>query len=91
MQAKQSFQGVNLQGVRQGDLYVVYSYGSHWPLFIFDYSNGQWYENSDRCSCTTSKHRAYAHPLKDTTKLCCSDMKRKALNGVVATSGAAYN
>jgi hypothetical protein len=44
--------------------YVVYSYGPHWPLFV--YYNGIWYENEDKRSVTTSHHRSYAHPLTDT-------------------------
>lgn len=42
------------------DLYVVYSYGSHWPLFVWNGS--EWFENEDRHSVTTSKHRGYTHP-----------------------------
>jgi hypothetical protein len=45
--------------------YVVYSYGPHWPLFI--YCDGTWYENEDKRSMTTSHHRSYAHPHTDTT------------------------
>lgn len=41
-------------------LYVVYSYGDHWPLFLW---NGtEWFENEDRRSVTTSHHRGYTHP-----------------------------
>lgn len=42
--------------------YVVYSYGDHWPLFVWDDASQRWYGNSDRHSVTTSKHRTYAHP-----------------------------
>lgn len=45
-------------------LYVVFSYGEHWPLFAWD--NGDWYENEDKYSVTTSKHRTQAHPHCDT-------------------------
>jgi len=40
--------------------YVVYSYGQHWPLYLF--REGQWYGNEDRYSSTTSHHRTYAMP-----------------------------
>jgi hypothetical protein len=43
--------------------YVVYSYGSHYPLFIYHCSTKTWFENEDRYSVTTSKHRSQAHPL----------------------------
>jgi hypothetical protein len=41
-------------------LYVVYSYGEHWPLFVWD--GFDWYENEDKYSATTSKHRSQTHP-----------------------------
>lgn len=49
------------------DTYAVFSYGPHWPLYIW--RNGVWFENEDRYSVngdrysvTTSRHRTYAHP-----------------------------
>jgi len=48
--------------------YVVYSYGSHWPLFIAEWlpedGKVQWYENTGKYSVTTSKHRNQSHPLE---------------------------
>jgi len=57
--------------------YVVFSYGGHWPLFIYDYGTQRWFENDDRYSKTTSKHRSKAHPLppEGTTKLSVIEMK----------------
>jgi hypothetical protein len=51
-------------GTQPDKTYVVYSYGPHWPLFVWH--NGIWYENEDRRSVTTSHHRSYAHPHTDT-------------------------
>ena len=48
-------------------LYVVYSYGEHWPLFVWD--GFDWYENEEKCSPTTSHHHGYAHPHTPTIKL----------------------
>lgn len=48
--------------------YVVYSYGAHYPLFIYHYATDTWFENEDRYSVTTSKHRSQAHPLVPTKK-----------------------
>lgn len=42
------------------NIYVVYSYSSRWPLFMWD--GFKWFENEDRHSRTTSQHRGYAHP-----------------------------
>jgi hypothetical protein len=51
-------------------LYVVYSYGSHWPLYVYD--GFDWYENEDKCSSTTSRHRTYAFPSAPTQLRSCS-------------------
>jgi len=42
--------------------YVVYSYGKHWPLFIWDAQTQRWYANVSKYSVTTSKHRSTTHP-----------------------------
>ena len=42
--------------------YVVFSYGLHWPLFIYDHKNGQWYGNIDKRSKTTNKHYSRLNP-----------------------------
>jgi hypothetical protein len=53
-------------------LYVVYSWGKHFPMFIC--SDGKWYENSDKYSQSTSKQQTQARPsanfvLKTTDEL----------------------
>ena len=48
-------------------IYVVYSYDDHWPLFVHD--GFGWYENEDKISPTTSKHRTQTHPHCETTKV----------------------
>lgn len=40
--------------------YVVYSYGKHWPLFVFEH--GTWYANIDKTSPSTSRHQSQANP-----------------------------
>jgi hypothetical protein len=47
-------------------LYVVFSYGQHWPLFVFEKIGGTWMVNEDKFSRTTSKHRGQAHPREGT-------------------------
>lgn len=44
------------------DVYVVYSYGYHFPMYVYDYNSGEWYGNSDKYSRTTSSHQGYARP-----------------------------
>lgn len=67
VQQRMPFRGNNTFGTYINDRYVVYSYGAHWPLFI--YGEGRWFANSDRCSRTTNKHRSQLHPLVDCTPL----------------------
>ena len=45
-------------------LYVVYSYGEHFPLFLWegDFTGGAWAINTDKYSVTTSRHFSQAHP-----------------------------
>lgn len=73
VQAKREFKGASVFAVARADAYVVYSYGSHWPLFI--YRDGTWYENGDKYSMTTSHHRGYCHPHCDTVTLSCAEMR----------------
>jgi hypothetical protein len=54
-------------------LYVVYSYGEHWPLFVWD--GFDWYENEDKCSPTTTRHRSVVNPYTHTTKVSCAWLK----------------
>jgi hypothetical protein len=77
VQARRDFQGANLFGQNRGNIYVVFSYGEHWPLFIYDKRNNTWFENADRYSSTTSKHRSQSHPLTDTVKLSKAAMMQK--------------
>jgi hypothetical protein len=43
-------------------LYVVYSYGLHFPMYVYDYAADKWYENTDKYSSTTSKQQGQARP-----------------------------
>jgi hypothetical protein len=67
------FKGNNTFGEIIGEVYAVFSYGHHWPLFVN--VNGQWYENGDRYSVTTSKHRSQLHPLTTTEIRSVYDLK----------------
>jgi hypothetical protein len=60
--------------------YVVYSYGTHFPLFVNQ--DGIWYENQDRYSQTTSKHRSQAHPHANTMPMTTGAMIRIVQDGI---------
>ena len=38
--------------------YVVYSYGDHFPMAMFDKDVGKWIVNEDKFSITTSRHQS---------------------------------
>ena len=48
-------------------IYAVYSYGQHWPLWVYDWNASQWYENVDKYSVTTTRHASHTRPY-DLTK-----------------------
>jgi len=84
------FKGSNVWGehtdVETGEVtlnYVVYSYRYTWPLFVFDNLAQVWYENKDKVSRTTSRHRTQLHPLCDTIPLGVEDMRIVARLGGV--------
>jgi hypothetical protein len=66
--------------------YIVYSYGYHWPLYIYDTTTEQWYENESRYSRTTSRHRSQARPTGNTVKFPVETMKWIASHGVVGAA-----
>jgi len=42
------------------EIYVVFSYGYHFPMFAF--MNGEWFENMDKYSVSTSKQQNQLRP-----------------------------
>ena len=57
-------------------VYACFSYGQHWPLFIYEPTTNKWFANEDKYGTTTSKHYSKAHPFHTTpTKLSCTAMK----------------
>jgi hypothetical protein len=43
-------------------VYAIYSYGSHFPMYVWDELSGQWLGNSDKYSRTTSTHQSKYRP-----------------------------
>lgn len=95
VQSRTTFVGSNLfgytftdrfapEGMQDG--YAVFSYGVHWPLFI--YSHGMWFENEERHSVTTSKHRSQSHPHCPTVFLSHHWMKKLFNEGFQAIAKA---
>ena len=56
------FEGNSVFSTSNNDLYTVYSYGYHFPMYVFDEAIGEWIGNEDRYSVTTSKHQGKCRP-----------------------------
>jgi hypothetical protein len=65
-------------------VYAVFSYGRHWPLFVYDGQAEVWFENTERYSNTTSRHRSQAHPLRPTIACDVATIKEVLTVGVNA-------
>jgi hypothetical protein len=62
VERKVGFKANNIFSEWKDGKYIVYSYGKHFPMFIF--KNRKWYENSDKYSSSTSKQQTHARPFK---------------------------
>ena len=74
---------------RPTNLYVVYSYGYHFPMYIaewFDNQAPQWYENQDKYSQSTSRQQGQCRPSAPTTKMTTEQMKVLATDGIVGVA-----
>tara|TARA_Y100001951_G_C11288607_1_gene270538 strand:- start:2009 stop:2311 length:303 start_codon:yes stop_codon:yes gene_type:complete len=57
-------------------LYVVYSYGEHFPMYVYDFKSNQWLENGNKYSVSTSKQQTQARPTTDTIKKDTNELKQ---------------
>lgn len=83
VKSRMPFTGSNLYGRwTTSNLYVVYSYGEHFPLWIYDQSLDHWLENTSKYSQTTSTHKSRTNPYPvGTITLPNDDMKSVILHG----------
>lgn len=64
----EEFQGSNTFGKwhswNEGEqrLYVVYSYGHHFPMYIYDDKQNKWIGNKDKYSRSTTRHQSQLRP-----------------------------
>ena len=65
------------------DVYAVYSYGYHFPMYIYDEEAGVWVGNKDKYSRTTTTHQTKARPNAPIEQWFSTDtMKRILYNGL---------
>jgi hypothetical protein len=87
---RKPFNGSHLYAVEKTtatgtQLYVVYSYGEHYPMYIAETAGTMtaWYVNDEPSSQSTGRHRSQANPGTACLPLSCTDMQRVARNGFV--------
>jgi hypothetical protein len=68
----------------EDEVYVVYSYGEHFPMFIYSSLTRQWYENEDGYSMTTRRHKTQLRPASKTRVISHSCMVCIARSGIKA-------
>ena len=81
---KQDFRGANTFGswkvtTNKNPVYVVYSYGYHFPIYVF--KAGIWYENGDKYSVSTSKQQTQLRPEIDGAFIVTTTEKMQSLIG----------
>ena len=75
------FKGSNTFSEDNGDLYIVYSYGYHFPMFVYSRYEDLWFENSGKYSSSTSKQQWQLRPGVETIKLGTKELKEIINNG----------
>ena len=90
VEARQPFKGSNLYAERHvtdhTDLYVVYSYGEHFPIYVAEVGESglvHWYKNQEKWSQSTSRHQSQAMPFYvNFVPMTTGAMKRLARDGI---------
>lgn len=86
------FADTNKYATRIGHLYVVYSYGDHFPMFVCDTRTTPhiWWENEDGYSRTTPKHKTQCRPLGVTLEPASTHWLRRTIEGVQALADVPF-
>lgn len=59
---KEDFEAFSIFGYKENNVYAVYSWGRHFPMYVFDYKASYWIGNSDGYSKSTSRHKSICKP-----------------------------
>ena len=90
VEARKPFKGSHLYAERRvtehTDIYVVYSYGEHFPISVGEVGdNGyvHWYANTDKWSQSTTRHQSQARPFYvNMLPMTTGAMRRLARDGI---------
>jgi len=72
------FAGNNIFSEKLAKGYVVYSYGTHYPMYVYSTITKTWYSNKDRYSVTTSKHKSQCSPVQN-----CKERNTEHLHDII--------
>ena len=59
---KETFEGSNTFAEWESGMYVVYSYGRHFPMYVWDSWDKKWLGNKDKYSQSTTRHQSQCRP-----------------------------
>lgn len=83
---RDEFKGNNTFGVWENEsVYVVYSYGKHFPMYVYDGFMDAWFGNHDKYSATTSKHQSQLRPSGSVLYKNTEFLKNVIYSGVIET------
>ena len=80
------FQGSNTKGIWQSwdegakKLYIVYSYGHHFPMYVYDDQENKWIGNKDKYSKSTTRHQSQLRPSEVDMWLDTDEIKEVIIN-----------
>jgi hypothetical protein len=69
--------------VMQPPTYTVYSYGGHYPMYVYDYEACQWYGNADKSTNTTQRHKKRFEPYSVAQWVNTDTLKSISIGGIV--------
>jgi hypothetical protein len=66
--------------------YTVYSYGNHYPMYVYDYEACQWYGNADKSTRTTERHKNLVQPYSVAQWVDTETLRLISMEGIVNTT-----
>lgn len=95
VQMRRPFEGSNLFARERtpshgmSTLYVVCSYGDHFPIYVAETDEGNnttWYQNAEKYSKSTSCHQSQCNPYGNALSLTAGAMRRCAVEGIAGVA-----
>jgi hypothetical protein len=72
--------------VKSPPTYTVYSYGLHYPMYVYDYEACQWYGNADKSTPTTERHKNLVRPYSVAQWVDTETLRHISIEGIVNTT-----